>query len=79
MGRSKNDINIKFKSFNGSQRVTGSAHVLEIKVNNKTTKILLDCGVIQEGKLSPKQSFDMNKLDVNMEDIGHVILSHAHL
>jgi hypothetical protein len=37
MGRNKaSGINIKFKSEGGVERVTGSTHILEIKVNNTT-------------------------------------------
>lgn len=77
--KSNNQIDIKYKSLGGVQRVTGSAHTLQIKVNNKKTNILIDFGAIQEGKYSTKQLFDMNKLDMDMEDFGHVIISHAHL
>jgi len=59
--------------------VTGSSHVLEIKVNNKTTNIMIDLGAIQDGKMNIKESFEANRLEKDLEDIEYVLLSHAHL
>jgi|GEM_PF-883111 len=76
----KSNINIKYKCLGaGSGNVTGSAHLLEIKVNNKLTSILLDMGAIQDGKFSTKQLFDMNRCDSDMSEIDHIIASHGHL
>jgi metallo-beta-lactamase family protein len=77
MSKNKKKINITYSETN-SGIVTGSSHLLEIKVFDKTTKILLDCGAIQEsGKV--KDVFIRNKLTKNMSDIDHVLVSHAHL
>ena len=78
MGRDKNNISIKFRSMNGSQRVTNSNHYLEIKVKNKTTNIMLDFGGLQEGCLTTLQSFDANKVNLDLSNIDFAIASHGH-
>lgn len=79
MGRDKaSGINIKFKSEGGVERVTGSTHILEIKVNNKTTNIMLDFGGIQEGKLTVKELFEMNRSDLDLTNVEFAIASHSH-
>ncbi len=75
----KSNICIKYKGMGANQRVTGSAHKLQIKVNDTTTNVLLDLGAVQDGKFDTRQLFEMNRLDGDMGDIGHVIVSHAHL
>jgi len=79
MGKNNKKINIIFEANGANQMVTGSSSILTIKVKNKETKIMIDCGAIQNGKFTTSQLFKMNKLDRNMGDIGHVILTHAHL
>ena len=75
----KSNINIKFKSSGGVRQVTGSSHILEIKVNNVTTNIMLDLGAVQNCRLNVKESFEVNKVNTDMSNINHIILSHAHL
>jgi len=79
MGKNKKKIHITYKAYGAAQRVTGSASLYTIKVNEKETKILVDLGAIQDGKFSTKQLFDMNKIDFDMNDIEYVLLTHAHL
>ena len=79
MGRNKaSGINIKFKSEGGVERVTGSTHILEIKVNNTTTNIMLDFGGVQEGKYTVKELFDINRTDLDLRNVAFAILSHGH-
>lgn len=79
MGRNNKKINITYQGLGACQRVTGSGSIINIKVNNKETKILVDLGAIQDGHYDMRQLMEMNRLDRNMGDIGHVILTHAHL
>ena len=74
----KKKIQITYSELN-SGIVTGSNHYLEIKVNNKTTNIMLDMGAIQSGRLTLKQSFATNKVTRDMSDIDHLLISHNHL
>ena len=76
--KNKKKIDIKLKSLSKAG-VTGSAFVYKIKVQNKATNILVDLGALQDGRYSPKQLFEMNRLDIDMSDIKHVLVSHAHL
>ena len=78
MSKSNKKINIVYSELN-SGIVTGSNNYLEIKVNNKTTNIMLDCGAVQSGKLNMKQSFIANKINRNMSDVDHVLITHAHI
>lgn len=76
----KSNINIKYKCLGaGSGNVTGSMHTLEIKVNNVETKILLDVGALQDSKHTSKRLFELNRMDMDMSDIEHIICSHSHL
>lgn len=75
----KSNISIKYNGMGANQMVTGSSHILEIKVNDKITKIMLDCGAVQDGRLDTRQSFEANRLEIDMEEIGYVLTSHAHL
>ena len=75
----KSNINIKYRANGANQMVTGSSHILEIKVNNETTNIMLDLGAVQDGKLNIKESFEANRLDRDFGDLMCVVLSHAHL
>lgn len=79
MGKNKKKIDIIFEANGANQMVTGSSSILTIKVKNKETKVMIDCGAIQDGKFNASQLFKMNKLERDMGDIGHVILTHAHL
>lgn len=78
MGKQKKKIQITYSELN-SGIVTGSNHYLEIKVKDKITNIMLDMGAVQSGKLSAKQSFIANRVERTMEDIDHILISHAHL
>lgn len=78
MGKNRKKINIKFYSRGASKRVTGSNHFIEIRVNNTVTNIMLDCGAIQDSKLTTKQLFDANKLKYDLGDIDFALISHSH-
>ena len=78
MSKQKKKIQITYSELN-SGIVTGSNHYLEIRVHNKTTNIVLDIGAVQSGRLSPKESFLVNKIERKMDDIDYVIISHGHL
>jgi len=78
MSKNKKKINITYSEHN-SGIVTGSNHYLEIKVHDKTTNIMLDMGAVQSGRLTLKQSFIANKVNRNMSDIDHILVSHGHL
>lgn len=79
MGKSKKKININYVGLGANQMVTGSAHILEIKVNNQLTKIMLDFGFIQDGKLTTEELFEVNGRDLKIDDVDYLVVSHAHL
>lgn len=79
MGKNKKKIHITYKGIGACQTVTGSSSIYTIKVDNKETKIMVDLGAYQDGTKSPKQLFDMNKLDFDLSDVDCILLTHAHL
>jgi len=78
LGKSQNKIQIKYQKLLADVEVTGSATLLSIKVGGVENKILIDCGMLQKNAKA-KQLIEMNRLTRDMEDIGHVLITHAHL
>jgi len=61
-------------SFHGADReVTGSCHMLECS----DRRILVDCGMFQDGRASPEENADSFEFDPSA--IDYVLLTHAHL
>jgi len=78
VGKEKKKIQITYSKLQSGVEVTGSCALLEIKVKDKETKLLIDCGMIQNNSKKDKL-FNHNKINRNMEDISGVIVSHSHL
>lgn len=68
-------INLTFCSGVGS--VTGANFLMEISNNNKTTKILVDCGLIQGEKSA--QIENRNDFPYTPSEIDILFITHAHL
>lgn len=68
-------INLTFESGVGS--VTGANFLIEIKNSEKTTKILIDCGLIQGEKVAMSQNREA--FDYEPREIDMLFITHAHL
>jgi len=78
MSKQKNKIQITYSKLYNDVEVTGSCALLEIKVANNETKLLIDCGMLQK-KMTTEKSIKLNRIARNMGDISGVIISHSHL
>lgn len=80
MGRKKN-IDIKYRCLGSAKMVTGSCHHLQIKVNNKTTNIIVDYGMVQNNIKKINELYEINSMDkhVDWEKIDYIFVSHGHL
>jgi metal-dependent hydrolase (beta-lactamase superfamily II) len=77
MSKNKKKIHITYSEHN-SGVVTGSFHTLNIKVNNEETNIVLDLGMVQEGRINARQLTELNRLTVDFSNVDYVIASHSH-
>lgn len=73
--KNKMSINLTFCSGVGS--VTGANFLLELSNGDKTTKILVDCGLIQGEKSAQAENRD--DFGYDPEEIDILFVTHAHL
>ena len=66
--------------YSGVGSVTGANFLLELSSKEKTTKILVDCGLIQGEKIAQKENrlpFEYDPSEMNMLFITHAHLDHV--
>lgn len=64
---------MKITFHGGAQEVTGACHLLE----TKNAKILVDCGLVQEGEQCADYNFE--KFKFNSAEIDALVVTHAHI
>lgn len=67
----------KLHFFGGVGEVTGSNYMLEANIGNKTTRLLVDCGLFQGVKVAEEKNNENFPYDP--ETIDAVVVTHAHL
>ena len=70
---------MKLYFYGGAKTVTGANYLLEGEPNTKgaTTKILIDCGLIQGSKKAEAENYD--PLPYNAKTIDAILVTHAHI
>jgi len=63
--------------YGGAKSVTGSNYLLESRIQNLESRILVDCGLRQSGYYCEKENF--NPFPYKPSDIGGVFVTHAHI
>lgn len=78
--RNVNSINIKYKCMGASRQVTGSCHLISIKVENKEFNIVIDYGIVQNNLKKLNELHNINKKEkaVRWDKIDTIILTHSH-
>ena len=73
-------MNVFYKNLNKQNEVTGSFNYLEIHVNDKITRIVIDYGATQDNTLSFSRLYNINANQplIDFKDVQYVILSHFH-
>lgn len=72
------DSKLKITFYGGAGSVTGANFLLEeVSPNGGGMKILLDCGLVQGGRLC--EGINCNKFPYEPSSIDYLIVSHAHL
>ncbi len=65
-------------TFHGAARsVTGANYLLETESAGRRTKILIDCGLIQGGRVAEKENYE--KFPYEPSEIDALLVTHAHM
>ena len=77
---SKSKINLKYKCMGASRQVTGSNHVLEIRVSGKLYTVVVDFGMVQNNLKKTNELHNINKKEksIKWDKVDIIILTHSH-